>query len=139
MKTNLTILAAFVASALSSQIKVTQVTPTRICAGDSITVHYTWDSIPGLYQFNMDGANHDYIWQVNSNTFSNGKIKLKTPEWWNDGKSFISGDWVNSVNVDFCIQVVITEHDQSLKTTYKQVYGNIYLSNTGKKVIFVEP
>lgn len=139
MKTNLTILALFVALMANSQIKVDSVTPNRICAGDSITINYTWDGTPGLYQFNMDGQNHDYIWQVNSSLFQNGKIKLLTPYWWNDGTALVSNDWTNSVPLTFCIQVGITEYSKDKLKTYKQVYGNIYLSSEGKKVIFVEP
>ena len=140
MKTNLTILAVLVALIANSQIKVDSVIPTRLCPGDSITIFYTWDGTPGLYQFDMDGQNHDYIWQVNSNTFANGKIKFKTPFWWNGGITKISTDWTNSFPIEFCERTGISEYELNPNATYKQVYGNIYVKTfEGKqtKVIFV--
>lgn len=137
MKTNLTILALFVALSAKTQITLDSVTPTRICAGDSITYHYTCHS-SGTYQFNLDGANHDYIWQVPVSQGS-GYKRFKVPYWWNDGLALASNDWVNTFNVTFCTHVGITEYDPYKVKTYKQVYGNIYLSSEGKKVIFVEP
>lgn len=138
MKTNLTILALFVALMAKTQITIDSVTPTRICAGDSITYHYTCYS-PGTYQFNLDGSNHDYIWQVTILDTVAKHIRFKVPFWWNDGLALASTDWVNTFNVTFCTQVGITEYDKDKLKTYKQIYGNIYLSNEGKKVIFVEP
>lgn len=136
MKQITTILAAFIVSVTSGQIKVDSVTPTRLCPGDSITIYYTQTGPNTLVQFNMDGTNHDFIWQ--SQIDSSGVIKFKTPFWWNGGTTYISGDWTNSKAIEFCEAVGIPEYNQDRIKTYKQVYGNIYLSNEGKKVIFVQ-
>jgi hypothetical protein len=140
MKTNLTILALFVALMAKSQMTINSVTPNRLCPGDSITYHYTWDGTPGNYQFNMAGQNHNHIWHINSSNFQNGKITFKTPFWWNGGDALCSViGWSDTRKVNFCEVVGINESELSNKVTYKKVYGNIYLSSTGKKVIFVEP
>lgn len=136
MKQTITILAAFIVSVASAQIKVDSVIPTRLCPGDTITVYYTFNGPDTTIQINMDGMNHDYIWQRNIS--KSGSVKLKTPDWWNGGKSKISGNWVNTVDIEFCEAVGIKEYELNYRTTYKQVYGNIYLTNDGKKVIFVE-
>lgn len=136
MKQITTILAAFIVSVASSQIKVDSVIPTRLCPGDTITIYYTQTGSNNLVQINMDGINHDFIWQVPIN--SSGVIKLKTPFWWNGGTTYISGDWTNKQAVEFCEAVGIPEYKLHYSTSYKQVYGNIYLSNEGKKVIFVQ-
>ena len=136
MKTQLTILALFVALSSKAQLTITSVTPTRICAGDSITYHFTCHS-NGTYQFNLDGANHDYIWQFPVDT-TQTKRSFKVPYWWNDGTAYASTDWINTFKVDFCIQVGIEEQKLTNKVTYKQIYGNIYLSSEGKKVIFID-
>ena len=135
MKTNLTILAVLVALMTNAQLTIDSVTPTRLCPGDSITYYYTCQT-SGTYQFNLDGQNHDHIWQTQV-TQGKGFKRFKVPFWWNDGLALASTDWTNTFNVIFCEQVGIKEYELSNKETYKQIYGNIYLSNEGKKVIFV--
>jgi hypothetical protein len=141
MKTNITIVLIFVALIGQSQLKLDSVTPTRICAGDSITYHFQWDGTPGLYQFDLAGQNHNRIWQISSSDFKNNTVTVKTDFWWNDGSALASVDWTNSFNITFCEQVGIEEYELNSEATYKKVYGNIYVKTlNGKKtkVIFVE-
>lgn len=143
-KTPFLLLAFFILSscvpAPAQKITIFYVSPVQICAGDTLKVWFTWDGVPGGYQFNMKGDTINQIWSVGSNVFAGlpksviGSdtvylIKFRTPIWWPNGWAQVSSDWQTNWPVLFnCVlSGILTSllNEQDVEPKYYDLNGRI--------------
>ncbi len=112
MKTLLTILLLVSLTAGAQNTKLKDVNPKQLCAGDTIRIDFTYNGVPGAYQFNMEGPTQNHIWSLYGSSFYSlpkqlvgtdtvYTVKLATPIWWPNGTTNVSLDWTNEVPVLF--------------------------------------